>query len=453
MSLPDRHNPYSFNAYLDLVKSLDFYRDDPFLHRVLAHFASDEPGLDARLADFSQKVSFRWREMADYVARPEVRPLLENYDAHNRRVDRFLRPGETRTLEKEIFSEGIFSDSTGPWESLTKRFLVQQLGEFGVVCPMACTEGLIALIQQFPDHGQPELEHILQHCKEGLNGDFGIGAQFMSEIQGGSDIPSNLLEAVAQDGVYRLYGTKFFCSAMHADYAVVTAKVSGSDKVGTFVVPAWLPGDKVREIRNGYRINRLKWKMGTAELPTAEVEYDGALAYAVGPTDRGVANAVGIVLTLSRLTVGISSASSMVRAAREALLYSEFRDVFGQKICQFPLAALQVRKLQDLSRRTTAGAFKIYRMFVDQGRNPPAGSGRRRLPGSTAPALRPQGTHHPAKVGHGLSGRGRYPVGHVHFRRPWGHRRLFLPASPVSRCRGQRIVGRAAKCPFDPSPA
>ena len=375
MSLPDRHNPYSFDAYLDLVKSLDFYRDDPFLQRVLARFASDEPGIDRKMADFSKKVSFRWRELADYVARPEVRPALENYDAHNRRVDRFLRPGETRTLEKEIFSEGLFSAKTPPWESLTKRFLLQQLGEFGVVCPIACTEGLIALIEQFPDHGRPELDHILEHCKEGLDGDFGIGAQFMSEIQGGSDIPSNLLEAVPEGGVYRLYGTKFFCSAMHADYAVATAKVSGSDKVGTFIVPAWLPGDKSREIRNGHRINRLKWKMGTAELPTAEVEYDGALAYAVGPTDRGVANAVGIVLTLSRIAVGISSASGMVRAAREALLYSEFRDVFGQKICQFPLAAHQIRGLQDLARRTTAGAFKVYQMFVSQGRNLQPGLG------------------------------------------------------------------------------
>ncbi len=66
-------------------------------------------------------------------------------------------------------------------------------------------------------------------------------------------------------------------------------------------MPSWLPGDKVKERRNGYRINRIKWKMGTAELPTAEIEFHGAVAYAVGPTNRGVANAVGIVLTLSRM--------------------------------------------------------------------------------------------------------------------------------------------------------
>ena len=117
----------------------------------------------------------------------------------------------------------------------------------------------------------------------------------MTEIQGGSDIPANLLEAEPHRDHYKIFGSKFFCSAAHADYSVITAKVTGSEDVGTFIVPSWLPEDKILEQRNSYRINRLKWKMGTSELPTAEIEYDGAIAYAVGPTDRGVANAVGIV--------------------------------------------------------------------------------------------------------------------------------------------------------------
>jgi alkylation response protein AidB-like acyl-CoA dehydrogenase len=200
-----------------------------------------------------------------------------------------------------------------------------------------------------------------------VDGRFGIGAQFMSEIQGGSDISSNLLEATPDGGRYRLYGTKFFTSAIHADYAVVTAKVSGSKEVGTFIVPAWLPGNKEKEIRNNFRINRIKWKMGTAEVPTGEVEYDGALCYAVGPTDRGVANAVGIVLTLSRITVGIASAAGMTRAAREAQLYAEFRNVFGTKIGQWALANQQVRELVHESRRCLATVCKIYTLLQELG--------------------------------------------------------------------------------------
>lgn len=369
MSFPDRNNPYNFDAFLEKRDSFDFYRDDPFLQSIVKKYVGDEwKELHEKLLAFSPKVSFRWRNLADSIARPEVHPKMLHYDAHNHRIDRIVRPMETSVLEGEIFSEGLFSSKTTPWEHFVKRLLIHQNGEFGVTCPLACTEGLIALIEHYPDQGVPELDSILRHCKEGIEGDFGIGAQFMSEIQGGSDIPSNMLEAVPDEESYRLYGNKFFCSAMHADYAVVTAKVTGSEKVGTFIVPAWLPGDKEKERRNGYTINRIKWKMGTCELPTVEVDYNGAVAYAIGPTDKGVANAVGIMLTLSRIAVGISSGAAMLRAAREARLYSEFRDVFGSNIAQFPLAVRQVKQIVDTAQRTIAGAFKLYDTYIRQGR-------------------------------------------------------------------------------------
>ncbi|MBI5248687.1 MAG: acyl-CoA dehydrogenase family protein [Desulfomonile tiedjei] len=369
MTLPDRHNQYSFKGFTEKVRSVDFYSDDSFFQRIVNHYCSDElPALHDKLLKLSFKVSFRWSELADRIARPELRPYMEHYDAFNQRVDRIVRPLETSLLEQEAFSEALFSSRTGKWENFTKRFLLHQIGESCVMCPTACTEGLIALIQEFPEGRHPELSKILLHCTEGIDGDFGIGAQFMTEIQGGSDIPANLLEVEPVGDHYRVYGAKFFCSAMHADYSVITAKVTGSEDVGTFIVPSWLPGEKKHERRNGYRINRFKWKLGTAELPTAEIEYDGAVAYAVGPTNRGVANAVGIVLTLSRIAVATSSAAAMTRAAREALIYSQFRDVFGKKICEWPLAAGQLRDLQDAAQRTTAGAFKVYDLFIRLGK-------------------------------------------------------------------------------------
>ncbi|EKD39962.1 MAG: acyl-CoA dehydrogenase protein, partial [uncultured bacterium] len=48
-------------------------------------------------------------------------------------------------------------------------------------------------------------------------------------------------------------------------------------------------------------------------MPTAESTFSGALAYPVGPLDRGLAQVVGIVLTYSRLTVGLSGAAGMTR--------------------------------------------------------------------------------------------------------------------------------------------
>lgn len=264
----------------------------------------------------------------------------------------------------EVRLQKHISQKINPWESFTKRMIIHQLGEAGVTCPLTCTHGLVALLDQFPNPEIPELQEILEHTKEGRNGEFAIGAQFMSEIQGGSDLPANMLEAVQDGKNYRLYGNKFFCSAAHADYSVVTAKISGSDKVSTFIVPAWLPGDKEKEIRNGYQINRIKWKLGTAELPTAEIQYNGALAYPIAPANKGIAVAVGIVLTLSRLEIGIACAGFMLRASREAHLYADFRTVFGKKVNEFPLAASKLKKIEQAAKRTTAGAFKIYDLFL-----------------------------------------------------------------------------------------
>jgi len=363
MSLADRNNPYSFNEFLDWRKSVDYYADDPFIQKVVRHYTGDLwQTVDAAARAVSARASYRWRDMSERIARPEERPYMLHYDGHHNRIDRIVRPLDTEIMEKEIFSEAFFAEKTSPWVKLIKMFIIYQNGEACIGCPVTCTEGLVELLNKYAD--SPETREILRHCKEGIDGDFAIGAQYLSEIQGGSDVPSNVLEAVNENGTWKLYGTKFFCSATHADYAVVTAKPAGSEKVGLFVVPSWLSGNKEKEIRNGYTIDRIKWKMGTSELTTAELTFNGAVAYPVGPLDKGVANVVGIVLTFSRLTVGLSAAAYMTRVVREAEKYISFRDAFGLKLQSFPLVTVQLNRIKQTTQRTIAGAFKLYRDFM-----------------------------------------------------------------------------------------
>ncbi len=363
MTLPNRNNPYTFNEFLEWRRNVDYYADDQFVQKVLRHYSGaawDEVDREAR--DISKKASFRWRDMAASIAAPEKRPYMTHYDGHHNRIDRIVRPRETEIMEKEIFGEFLFSDRYSPWVKLIRMMIVYQNGEACVACPMTCTEGLVKLLEKYAD--TPETRRILQHCKEGIDGDVAIGAQYLSEIHGGSDVPANVLEAVKEGDTWRLYGSKFFCSATHADYVVVTAKPVGSEKVALFVMPSWLPGNKEKEIRNGYTIDRIKWKMGTSELTTGELTFNGAVAYPVGPLDRGVANVVGIVLTYSRLTVGLSAAAFMTRAVREAKRYSELREAFGVTIGRFPMVKAQIQDIENVTRRTTAGAFRLYGEFL-----------------------------------------------------------------------------------------
>ena len=104
MSLPDRHNPYSFETFLDTLHGFDFYADDPFLQRVLKHFAgADFAELDGKIRAFSANVSFRWRPLTDTGGHPRNLPYVGHFDAYNRRIDRVVRSAETVQLENEVF--------------------------------------------------------------------------------------------------------------------------------------------------------------------------------------------------------------------------------------------------------------------------------------------------------------------------------------------------------------
>jgi alkylation response protein AidB-like acyl-CoA dehydrogenase len=373
MTLPDPGNPYGFGPYLAWRERVDWYADDPFL-QALVHRAAGprRAAVDASARALSAKASTRWRALADAAAIPERRPFLQHWDAHHQRIDRIVRPLEGQTLEREVFAEGLFAARTDTPTRLAKMALVYQNGEACTACPLVCTEGLVGLLARYADRA--ETRAMLEHLREGRDGDFAIGAQFLTEIQGGSDVPANLVEAVPDGDAWRLHGTKFFCSVAHADYAVVTAKPRGSHAVAAFAIPMWQPG-AFRERRNGCTIDRLKWKLGTSELPTAEITFDGALAYALGPLDRGLANVVAVVLTLSRLTVGLASGAYMTRAAREAEAYAHFREAFGRRIDAFAMVRGQLDAMKRTAQRTLAAAFRIYAMFDATGGLDAAGDG------------------------------------------------------------------------------
>lgn len=386
----NRDNPYAFDDYLRVRDGFDYYADDPFLQALVHHHCGAEAaGIDEQLRALSRLVSFEHRDLAAAAGTLENRircTRLKHIDGHNHRVDEVERCAETERLEREVFALGLFDPSRHtPWSRFAKIFLLAENGEFGVMCPVACTEGMIALMGRYESSLAPEARSLLSWARdgadrvEGLAGRrYAVCAQFLTEIQGGSDVASNLVEAVHDDaaGVWRLYGQKYFCSATQADVALVTAKPRGTDsedRVAVFAVPAWLPGDRARGARNGCTIDRLKQKLGTAELPTAEITYDGAVAYPVGPLERGLANVVGVTLTISRIHVSLGMAAAGLRAAREATWYAQFRAAFGQPLERFPFVQNQVQDLNHFARRTAAGVFKMYGEHLALGQDLPAG--------------------------------------------------------------------------------
>ncbi|BFM17449.1 hypothetical protein R50073_36320 [Maricurvus nonylphenolicus] len=362
MSLADSNtlgeNPYNFEEYLAWRESFNIYEDVPFIKQAMLRYAGDlSSDIQRDITQFAKRVSTEFEALSEAAGNHANAPYMVHFDGHNNRIDRIVRPAETLALEKAVWEEAVFAEEVDPWARFMKIYLLTTLGESGINCAHCCTGGLNLLLERFAD--TPELKRIHQHLTEGIDGEYGIAAQFLSEIQGGSDVAANCVEAVEENGQWRIYGNKFFCSAAHADYAVITAKPQGSDQVALFVVPSWLPGDKAKEKRNSFTINKIKSKLGTRELPTGEIQYNGSIAYPIGPLDRGLANIVGIVLSHSRFISGLGPGAQMLRVTEEAKQYARQRTVFGVTIKDYGLVAAQLNKLDRYSLRTTAASFKL----------------------------------------------------------------------------------------------
>jgi alkylation response protein AidB-like acyl-CoA dehydrogenase len=122
-------------------------------------------------------------------------------------------------------------------------------------------------------------------------------------------------------------------------------------------VPAYPEGEKRR--RNGYRIDRLKDKLGTRELATAEVTFEGARALPVGEPSRSLANLVRHVLVPSRFACVISAAGFLRRAERIAAAYTDFRTAFGRSIGEYPLVRKPLERIRRARRRSLAAVFAL----------------------------------------------------------------------------------------------
>ncbi len=188
------------------------------------------------------------------------------------------------------------------------------------------------------------------------------GAQFLTEVQGGSDVGANACEATPSgDGTtYRITGEKWFCSVADADQFFVTARVpdgpAGTAGLGSFVVPRELDGRP-----NGFALRRLKDKLGTRGLASGEIDFTGARAWPVGPVEDGFRTAVSVVLNTSRWMTAVGAAGIMRRSVLEARAFAHHREAFGRPIERF--APLR-RTLADMSVRAD-GALALVMALTD----------------------------------------------------------------------------------------
>src|SRR6201996_9478995 len=211
--------------------------------------------------------------------------------------------------------------------------------EFGLMCPISVTDTSIHLIRKF---ASPELQDYL--LPKMLSGDVATmwkGTQFMTERAGGSDVGAIETTARLEDGDWRLYGDKWFCSHADADVALMLARPEGAPTGTAGLALFALPRRLKDGSRNAYRIVRLKDKLGTKSMASGEIQLQGAEALLVGQQDQGLKQMMEQV-NLSRLSHGVRAAAMMRRCVNEALVCANSRVAFGKTIIEYPLLRRQL---------------------------------------------------------------------------------------------------------------
>jgi alkylation response protein AidB-like acyl-CoA dehydrogenase len=358
---------YDFSPYLDSLGQ-NWYLEDELLQEIVGRFAPQAASAQKDLlVEFGMRAAGIYRQLSDRIELPEKLPTISRKDPYDRRHDHVVIPPETRRMLAEQHGARLAGGDVDDFVRYAILFMLAQNGEAGTLCSMACTDGLIRALAALGEDARSRavLEELLANTPES----WVHGAQFVTEVQGGSDAATNAVQASpTADGLFHLSGRKWFCSNCTADYWLLTARPEGAPEgprgVALFVVP------RLREdgTPNGYSIDRLKDKLGTRALPTAEISFEGALGWMLGPPEAGLKNMVAIVLVTSRVFNVLGAAGLLRGASRIATAYGRFRHAFGSRIDSMPLVGEALARIRRESDLALAGAFETLALWL--GRDP-----------------------------------------------------------------------------------
>ena len=171
-------------------------------------------------------------------------------------------------------------------------YLVYNLPTYNSICrcPLAMTDGAAKTLLSC-DQSDKEISNAYQRLISRNPEKFWTSGQWMTEKRGGSDVRNATeTEAIPNTEVdnsgksFFLFGTKWFSSAADSDMALVLAK--RETRIDLFYVRTRDPNDNKK--LNGIRFDGLKNKLGTRQLPTAELILDGAKATLLSKEGHGI---------------------------------------------------------------------------------------------------------------------------------------------------------------------
>ncbi|MGH8126657.1 MAG: acyl-CoA dehydrogenase family protein, partial [Rhodanobacteraceae bacterium] len=320
----------------------DPYRDDRVLRSWLER-SMPEAQRRASESDFIALAEYACRTYARQTTTTPAEPVLTRWNVWGQRVDRIELTETWREGPGIAAKYGLVAD--GHDRSLGELARAQQFAKVYLYhaasafysCPLAMTDGVATALR---DAANVSLrDRILPHLLSREPATLWISGQWMTENAGGSDVGNGETTAHREvDGTWRLSGRKWFTSAINAEVALALARPvgnpSGADGLALFCIETRNPDGSW----NGITIDRLKDKLGTRELPTAEIHLHASRAELVGDTGHGV-RAIAPVLQVTRLWNAFGSLSTMARCLALTRDYARRRNAFGKPLVEQPLFA------------------------------------------------------------------------------------------------------------------
>ncbi|HEY4121464.1 MAG TPA: acyl-CoA dehydrogenase family protein, partial [Byssovorax sp.] len=203
-------------------------------------------------------------------------------------------------------------------------------------CPLAMTDGAAKTLSV---HGRKDLvERAIPRLTSRDPKTAWTSGQWMTERTGGSDVglTETIARATKDPDVFGLSGTKWFTSATTSQMALTLARPEGNPDGGRGLALFYVEVGEDGARSPGIYVNRLKDKLGTRKVPTAELTLEGVRATAVAGTSNGIRN-IAPMLNVTRVWNAVGAVAGMRRGLALARSYAHKRAQFGAKLADKPL--------------------------------------------------------------------------------------------------------------------
>ncbi len=317
-----------------------------YLRRVLPESTLKE--IESDLLHMGERAATDLIDLAESAEKN--RPKHIPFDSWGTRIDKIETSPEWKALDRISAEEKLiaigYERKQGVYSRIyqfAKLYLFHPSSAM-YTCPLAMTDGAARVIELYGDDLMKA--SVYPHLISSDPDFFWTSGQWMTEKTGGSDVATTSTTANARlrYGEYELFGTKWFTSATTSQIALTLARTDTAQSGGKHLSLFYIKLKDSAEKLNNIRVRRLKDKLGTWALPTAELELTGTPATLIGGEGDGIKK-ISALFNITRIYNACCAIGNMRRALALTQNYAVKRIAFGRPLNE---QSLHVETLSDL---------------------------------------------------------------------------------------------------------